>query len=88
MSVKEIFSVIAQGVFYGWAIGRSGIAGENRIRIYNSDKVVSFKRGLLYDTLVYDTHRNGDGICTYAYSVKPIYVKEIHTRPRPSIEYD
>lgn len=79
--------------FIGWSLlacgtMRAGYAGENRQRIYNSDTFIELKRGWFYDRLVYDTNRDGEGVLTFVYSIKPIYVKPIYNQPRPAKEYD
>lgn len=87
MSVKDVlldsltYGMIA---FFGM---RLGFAGEQRVRIYNSDTFIELKRGFFYDCVVYDTNRDG-GYQTIFRSLQPIYVKPVRDMPRPSKNYD
>ncbi len=63
---------------------RAGFAGEQRINMYNSDRMISIKNMWLFDKVEY--YEGTEHVIIY--TVKPAYIKTYPKRPRPTWERD
>lgn len=84
MSAAKTIAVYLGYALTGMFAVRAGFAGEQRINMYNSDRIISVKNMWLFDKVEYY-----EGSKYYViYTVKPAHVKEYHKRPRPNWERD
>lgn len=81
----EILTGCIVALTAGYVAVASGLCGTKRYRVYRNDTIHAVNHGWFYNSVEYTTANNKRVLVA---TVKPLYVKVVDHKDRPSTEYD